>query len=53
MNKHFNRDGLSLLCFIIAAFVFVLGAFGVTPLSTTPNEWQDAGLLFFVLGALV
>jgi hypothetical protein len=48
-----NRDTLSFVLFLAAAIIFILGAFGVSPLGTSPNEWQDVGLAAFVLGALV
>ena len=48
-----DRDTFSFILFLIAAIIFILGAFGVSPLGTSPQEWQDVGLAAFVLGALV
>jgi hypothetical protein len=49
----YDRDTLSFFIFLIAAIIFILGAFGLSPLGTTPQEWTDVGLAAFVLGALV
>ena len=48
-----GNTGTADVLFLIAAIIFILGAFGVSPLGTSPQEWQDVGLAAFVLGALV
>jgi hypothetical protein len=52
-NVKADRDTFSFVLFLAAAIIFILGAFGVSPLGASPQEWTDVGLAAFVLGALV